>query len=189
MPLVRISPSRVLIRTVLKCYPLPLPQNTVALATDAGQMFGSIDASGNMNFTPVTRQSFMIGFDFLGVQEFIFNDSSSIAVPTNDWIPLTTGTSTHDNLTGGTFSLTGRPFNPDANGRFDGILVSAGNYGDAWTIASGTPYVEIWDANITAVAPIPDAAWLFSFGLIGLICISRCKKTGKQLKKYPCPST
>jgi len=144
-------------------------------------MMGTVDASGNMTFTPTGREGIAGFLTFLGIQPWNIDDSSSISTPSNQFVGLTTGTSTSGLITASPtespISLTGQALTSDGNGGWNGLLVSASNFGENWTLYSGTPYTEVWDVNIQAVAtvPVPAAAWLFGSGLLGLVGLARRK--------------
>ena len=157
------------------------PPDGLVFFTDTPEMMtGSVSASGDMTFIPASRMaisSFFAGS--IGVQPWNFDNSSAVAAPSNDWEPLTTGTSTNQVLgSSSVITLTGSPLTPDGSGGWDARLVTAGNMGDDWLFFSGTQYTEIWDVHISEVSavPIPAAVWLFGSGLIGLVGVARRKK-------------
>jgi hypothetical protein len=158
------------------------PDGLVFFSDTPEMMTGSVSASGDMTFIPATRMAISGAFTgSIGVQPWNFDNSSLVAAPSNDWEPLTTGTSTSQEVFGdpsSVLSLTGSPLTPDASGGWNARLVAAGNMGDDWLFFSGTPYTEIWDVHISEVStvPLPAAVWFLGSGLLGLIGISRRKK-------------
>jgi len=158
------------------------PDRLVFFSDTPELMTGTVDANGNMIFIPASRMA-LSGFfaDSIGVQPWNFDNSSQVANPSNTWKPLTTGTSTSQELNGNPdsiLSLTGSSLISDGNGGWDARLVAAGNMGEDWLFFSSTPYTEIWDVNIYQVSavPVPAAVWLFGSGFIALIGFSRRRK-------------
>ncbi len=155
------------------------PDQFVTWNDNPGLMTGTVDAFGNMNFTPTGREGIAGFFIFLGVQPWNIDDSSIIDNPSNSFVTLTTGTSTGQ-IPGNSeapISLTGQALTPDGNGGWNGLLVSSSNFGDSWALFSGTPYTEVWDVNIQVSAvPVPAAVWLFASGLVTLFGVSRKKR-------------
>lgn len=143
-------------------------------------MTGTIDAAGNMSFTPTGRMAISGLLSFFGVIEWNLDNSTKVVAPTNAYQSLTTGTSTSKVLTAfpneDLLSLTGNALTADGNGGWNATLVSAGNFGEGWPL-SGTPYTEVWDVNIQAVSsvPIPAAMWLFGSGLLVMVGLVRKK--------------
>jgi len=145
-------------------------------APDISGMSGSIDAAGNISFTPTGRIANTSAPAILGNPFNTPNyDFGLDGVPSADdipgaWSSFTTGTLVGPNNAG---SITGSPL--DAAGH--AVLVSTDSYGVGpnWgTFDKGT-YYEVWSVDIQAI-PVPAAVWLFGSGLLGLVGIARRKK-------------
>lgn len=159
------------------------PDKFVTWTDDPSLMSGTIDANGNMTFTPTGRLAVAGLLTFMGIQPWNIDSSLGIPAPSNTYVTLTTGTSTGQSLTADQAntpptSLTGSALVADGNGGWNGLLVSSSNFGEEWSLFSATPYTEVWDVNIQAVStvPIPAAIWLFGSGLIALLGVARKKK-------------
>lgn len=140
-------------------------------------MFGSIDGSGNVSFTPDGRVG--MAFDFyssLGTQPWnIIPGSTPEAFDS-----FSTGTETA--VKGkSSVSMTGSALQDAGAGTWTGVLVSAGNVnGTYWSGFDNTLYTEQFNVTITADAPavpVPAAAWLFGSGLLGLVGVARRRKS------------
>jgi len=151
----------------------------VQYAPDTSGMTGSIDAAGNIIFTPTGRIANTSAPSITGNPFNTPNyDFGADGVPSADdipgaWASFTTGTLVGPNLAG---SITGQAL--DAAGH--AVLVSTDTYGVGpnWgTFDQGT-YYEVWSVDITpaTVIPVPAAVWLFGSGLLGLVGVARRKK-------------
>ena len=158
-------------------YPATPPDLLVTWADTPELMTGTVDAAGNMVFTPTGRMALSGAFaDSIGVQPWNIDNATNTVTPTsNAWSALTTGTSTGQALDqfSTPISLTGTPLTSDGNGGWNALLVSSSNYGASWSLFEGSQYTEVWDVNIQTVVPVPAAAWLFGSGFIGLISFAR----------------
>jgi hypothetical protein len=144
--------------------------------SDVSGMSGSIDGSGNINFTPTNRFANTSGPVITGNPWNVtdYSDNGTPTDPTDDtfstWQPFTTGMQT-----GGAGNITGQALD-DA---MHAVLVSATAVGANWGTFAGGTYYEVWSVDITpATVPVPAAVWLFGSGLVGLVGIAR-RKRGK----------
>lgn len=131
---------------------------------DPSGMSGSIDAAGNITFTPTGRLANTSG-PVITDNPFNYADS-----PTNSiWQEFTTGTQA---------GLAGDVIGQALDDQNHAVLVSATAVGDNWGTFAGGTYYEVWSVDIAEVAPIPipAAAWLFGSGLIGLVGVARRRK-------------
>jgi hypothetical protein len=148
-----------------------------AYAPDVSGMSGSIDAGGNIVFTPTgrianTSAPAIVGNPF-NTPDYSFGGDG---VPSADdvpgaWASFTTGTLTGPNEAG---TITGQALDDAGHA----VLVSTDSYGVGpnWgTFDQGT-YYEVWSVDIQAV-PVPAAVWLFGSGLLGLVGVARRKKS------------
>ena len=147
----------------------------------ASGMTGTIDAAGNMTFTPINRLGTFKNFPALvderwNVDNFngITPSGTSYVVnpPTSNtaWNTFTTGAAT--NIDGTTH---GTPCTSLGGSSYGCVLVTAFQFGSDWGGFYGATVSERWKITLTAV-PVPAAAWLFGSGLVGLLGIARRKK-------------
>lgn len=73
----------------------------------------------------------------------------------------------------------GPTLNGDAFDDFSATLVNGGRVGTDWGVYTGVGFFEVWKVDIVSVSavPVPAASLLFGSGLLGLIGISRHKKS------------
>ena len=159
-------------------YPPGPPDEFVSWTDNPKLMTGTVDAAGNMTFTPTGRMAISAFFaSSIGVQPWNIDDATNTVAPTtNAWSTFTTGTSTGQVISLPTpISLTGNPLTADGNGGWNALLVSSSNFGSSWSFFEGTPYTEVWDVNIQTVVPVPAAVWLFGSGILVLMGLARKK--------------
>lgn len=143
-------------------------------------MSGTVDALGNMTFTPTGRLAHYDGP--LNPPDEIRWNVDDVTTPGNTaWSPFTTGTvtTTWGSITGAQVANVGPTLNGDGLDDFTATLVQASIMGTDNAHLKGNPVLEVWNVNIVSVSavPIPAALWLFGSGLLGLIGLSRRKKT------------
>lgn len=150
-------------------------------APDVSGMTGSIDAAGNITFTPTGR---IANTSAPAITGNPFNtpnyDFGPDGVPSADdipgaWTPFSTGTLAGPNAQAAPNSITGQAL--DASGH--AVLVSTNTYGVGpnWGTFDQGIYYEVWSVDIApAVIPVPAAVWLFGSGLLGLVGVARRKK-------------
>lgn len=131
--------------------------------TDPTTMTGSIDAAGNITFTPTGRLANTSG-PVITANPFNVTDTALTV-----WQPFTTGTQT--GLAG---DITGQALDNSNHA----VLVSGTAVGDNWGTFAGGTYYEAWSVDFApaAVIPVPAAVWLFGSGLIGLVGVARRSK-------------
>ena len=150
----------------------------------AGVLSFSVDAAGNMTFSPTSRFGNTSGPVIVGNPFNVdgatttFDPATGTFDPAPTWVPFTTGLAngpgTFANIQGSSLAL-------NADGNWDGVLVSTTDYGVGpnWgTFDKGT-YYEVWDVVVMAepaVIPVPAAVWLFGSGLLGLVGVARRRK-------------
>jgi hypothetical protein len=146
---------------------------TFAQYGDPAGMSGSIDAAGNITFTPTGRLANTSGPVITGNPWNMtdYDDNGTPADPSDDipgttWQPFTT--TAQNGLAG---DVVGQAL--DAAGH--AVLVSATAVGNNWGTFAGGTYYEVWSVDIQAI-PVPAAVWLFGSGLLGLVGVARRKK-------------
>lgn len=138
-----------------------------------GSWTGSIDAAGNIDFTPTGREGNtsnpVISNARWNVDDF--NDPGG-----NTWTDFTTGTSGGTVLGDTTTSSTIAGQALDASNH--AVLVSSSTVGGDFGSFFGGVYYEAWSVDFApaAVIPVPAAVWLFGSGLIGLVGVARRRK-------------
>ena len=155
-----------------------------AAGADPSAFTGTVDAAGNMTFSPTSRFGNTSGPVIVGNPFNVdgatttFDPATGTFDPAPTWVPFTTGLAngpgTFANIQGSSLAL-------NADGNWDGVLVSTTDYGVGpnWgTFDKGT-YYEVWDVVVMAepaVIPVPAAVWLFGSGLLGLVGVARRRK-------------
>jgi len=146
---------------------------------------GSVDAAGNVSYTPTGRLGAAQFFAYLGTPAWNINDSAAPNGGNTTYSGFTSGSQMNfafvdtdgdgvedtfvDNLT-----LSGSTLNDSLNA----TIVSVDNIGTAWGGFVNTPYSEVWSVSFTdTTVPVPAAVWLFGSGLIGLAGVARRRKT------------
>lgn len=150
-------------------------------ASGAAGMTGSVDTAGNMIFTPTGRMAAISApnsfFDRpWNIDDADFGPTGWFNNGNTSYNYFTTGLhsgGSHGDVTGSPFLSMG-DLNGDGLTDYSGVLVSAGQFGSAWSDFMGAGYYEIWQVNLLSSAvPLPATAWLFGSGLLGLIAIFR----------------
>lgn len=140
-------------------------------ADNTSNMTGSLDAAGNMTFTPNGLMSAWEFFPTFGEQPWNLDPTTGLQDVWTTGQASATDPATGDPL----FFLNGVPITgSDATG-YTGQLVTAGNMGSEWDVFKNTPYSARYNISImnTTVVPIPAAFWLFGSGLISFIAVAR----------------
>lgn len=117
---------------------------------DNGTMSGAIDGSGNMSLDPTGRLGAAANFaTTLGEQEWN-RDNTSNGLGSGVYQEWTTGNSSNRSQgLSPAFTLTGVPLSDVAPGMWSGVLVSAGNIGQAWGASfDNTQYSERFEISI-----------------------------------------
>ena len=138
---------------------------------------GSVDAAGNISYTPTGRLGAAEFFGYLGTPAWNIADNGFSNDTNPDWVSFTSGSMTNINPADGTspqLTLAGTTLDDAGNA----TIVSVSNVGTGWGSFAGTPYSEVWSVTFTetAVIPVPAAVWLFGSGLLGLVGVARRRK-------------
>ncbi len=142
---------------------------------------GSIDAAGNISFTPTGLLGTFGDFPTLvderwNVDNFNgYAGTTLVPNPPNSntaWDSFSTGTATN-----GLGTINGAAYDGTT-----AILVKAGTYGSDWQGFTGVSYFEAWNVSFVKTGdlptiPIPAAAWLFGSGLLGLVGVAARRKS------------
>lgn len=114
-------------------------------------MSGTVDAVGNMTFTPTGRLGTIDGPnpDIID-RRWNVND---VAAPSGTWQSFTTGTVTTvaGSITGTQVVNVGPTLNGDAYDDFQAVLVQGSQVGRDWETFAGVAYYETWKVDIVSV--------------------------------------
>ncbi len=145
---------------------------------------GSIDAAGNITFTPTGVLGTVGDFPSLVDERWnVDNFNGGTGAGTN-FVPNPVNSNTaYDSFSTGTATNASGTINGAAYDGTTAILVKGGSIGGDWGGFLGAQYFEVWNVSFVKTGdiptiPVPAAVWLFGSGLLGLVGVARRKKSG-----------